>query len=47
MNMNSRWVYLCVVCRWYVYVHIHVHVHSYMRICACLWEPMGGYGYGT
>ena len=38
-NMNSGWVYLCVVYIWYVY--------GYMRIGAYLWKPIEGYWYGT
>ena len=42
INMNNGWVYLCMVCRWCVCVFMG----TYMRIYACLWEPMEGYGYG-
>ena len=37
INMNSGWVYLCVVYRWYVYMFIGI------REFVCVY----GYGYGT
>ena len=38
MNMNSRWVYLCVVYRWYLYVFMGLC--EFVRDYGSLWRAM-------
>ena len=39
ININSRWVYLCVVYRWYVF--LFMGICDLVRICGSLWRASG------